>query len=423
MVLAACFFLFARRHFDFFSLGFLAALAYFLPGFYGYVLLPPTALSSIRERAELLPETYMVFVLVVLGIVVGARGYDLLAPRRLKPVTLPGEGLALLVLIVLALVGVLATVLTAGAEILSPRKHEVISAVGRWRILWVFSSSLGTVLAYRLRRWGPMAVLGACLLFDLYIGFRNNIALTMMTLFVLMIHRKGVHRLALRNFRLGFLGLFAALSMFGYKFLYAPIKRGDWDLVAQRLGDPAFAFDSMSRSEPFVTQAILNQVLLEKFRIGFAGFEAALYQLALSAQSFGVEIVTANEQFKEGLFPGSPGGVGTNIWAEMWSRGGWAMLLLFLAVYIGGLALSSHWLRLGSPLLTAFVALSGSYWAFYIHRNDLAFQLNLHKRLFLVWLLAVGGALIGNYLARRRGGGAHRSLGVASSPVVGEPSL
>ena len=50
------------------------------------------------------------------------------------------------------------------------------------------------------------------------------------------------------------------------------------------------------------------------------------------------------------------------------------------------LMLGSYWIRSHDATVAAGTALVFSYWAFYIHRNDLLNQVNLEKRAILIWL-------------------------------------
>jgi hypothetical protein len=67
----------------------------------------------------------------------------------------------------------------------------------------------------------------------------------------------------------------------------------------------------------------------------------------------------------------------------------------------------------------AGAALGGAYWAFYIHRNTLAYQVTLEKRVLLFWLIASGGALV--CAAPARSASIHRasSLAIGAGPEHG----
>lgn len=94
-----------------------------------------------------------------------------------------------------------------------------------------------------------------------------------------------------------------------------------------------------------------------------------------------------NDFFQATLFPSDlEYGMANNIWAEMVSSGGWFLLGLFLMVFVSMLMVGSYWIRSQDATLAAGTAVVFSYWAFYIHRNDLLYQVNLEKRTILVWI-------------------------------------
>ena len=388
------YFAFSKRRFDFLTLAYVSALVYFLPGFAGYARMPQTVFASFREPVPLVAETYGVFVLVLGVLALTAVLTDRLPVRGFPWRPLPVPKLALWILLALTLIGFAGTVLSAGRLLLADEKHLIVANVGRWRTLWVNGAALGALLAFSMRRWATLGLCVSLLLVDLYVGFRNNLALTTISLFLLWLNGRGEQRLALRNLRAGLAGAATAVVFFAYKFLYVPIKQANWSELSYRLTDWSYISRGLSYSEPFVTQTILNEVLVRRFRVGLEGFGEIFFNLVPFAPAFGLKATPISARFREELFPGTPGGLGSNIWAEMWSRGGWPLLLLFTLTFAFSLFLASELLRCRDPLLLPLVALNGSYWAFYLHRNTLTFQVNLHKRLLLLWLIAVAAGTL-----------------------------
>lgn len=387
--LGLLYFLFGKRRFDFFSVAFFSACVYFLPGFFGYALAPPTSLMPVRQPVELIDEAYWVMVAVLLAVLFGAICFDLIVRERKTKITLRGSQSAVVVATVMALVGFVLTVATTGSALLLADKHTMMVELNRWHIVWVMGASLGAVLSFVQSRWGLFSVCMALLLFDIYIGFRSSFAITLIAIFTLWISSKGSQRFVIENWRIGILGLLGALFIFIYKFLYIAIKRGDWGLVVDRLGNPLFYLTTIIRSEPFTTQVILNEVIRENFRVGTEHFTGLMYQFLLFAPALGAETTSFNDLFQPTLFPGTFAGMANNIWAEIWSSGGWPLLILFVVIFVTLLFLGSYLLQFCDPALRGGVALLLSYWAFYIHRNDILYQINLEKRIFLVWLICV----------------------------------
>ena len=97
-------------------------------------------------------------------------------------------------------------------------------------------------------------------LFKVYnIGFRKSLAITTIAIFSMWLSSSGKQRLVLKNWRVCILGISLALLFFVYKLLYILIKLGDWQAVLQRIKDPNFYLLTIDRSEPFITQVILNE--------------------------------------------------------------------------------------------------------------------------------------------------------------------
>lgn len=381
------YFVLFKRRFDFFSLAFFSAIVYFLPGFFGFALRPATIYSVAGERMPLVENTYVVFCLVLTAILGAALVYDQLPALGLPDRKIPLTGLALASFVALALVGFGMTVVNLGETLLTPDKRQILLAVGRWRTLWVVSASLAAVLAFQLRRWWVLALAMGLLFVDLYVGFRNNLALTTISIFTVWLYSKGRGRLAVNQFRVAFGAGLAGFGFFLYKQLYQQVKAGDWGRLVERLGSRELFESSILDSEPFITQAVLNEVMANRFRLGMDGFAEAIYGALLFSPSLGSSFESAHDVFREVLFPGAPSSMASTIWGEMWSRGDWPLLVFFLGVFALGLAFWSTLLRSSDPLIQLIAVLNGSYWAFYMHRNTLLFQVTLHKRIIGLWLL------------------------------------
>ena len=405
IVLAAVgcgYFALVNRRFDFYSLAFFSAVVYFLPGFFGFARSPETLFTDNGDALPLVEETYAVFCLVLLTIFGASLIYDQLPDLALPRTVFPLPDLVLWAFLGLSLLGFGATVASIGPELLAHDKNTILEAVGRWRTLWVTAASLTAILGFVRRRWWIFGAAMALLLVDLYVGFRNNLALAVIGIFAAWLHEQGRQRLVLHRIKAVVPGILAALSFFVYKHLYQPIKIRDWDRLWERLGSWDLLTTSIVSSEPFTTQAILNEVLATHFRLGLDGLADVLYAGLLFAPSAS-PVESVHEIFRAILFPGAPSSMASNIWAEMWSRGDWPFLLLFLAVFALVLAFWSTLLRSPDPVLKVLALLNGGYWAFYIHRNTMLFQVTLHKRIVILWLVGCGLAFAVATL-RRAGG-------------------
>jgi len=377
------YFLFGLRKFDFFSVAFLSACVYFLPGFVGYTVTP----ISVAERSlvDLEDGTYLVMIMVLIAILSGALLVDHTPTRNAPTARLHGTDGSATWTLIIAVTGYLLSAVTAGEALLSDDKIAMMERLNRWHIIGATAAPLGAVLSFALKRWLLFGISMILLLFDLFIGFRVSLAVAMIAIFTLWLSRQGVQRLAIHNWKIGFTGLIVALFLFVYAHLSQAVKLGMWDVVVERLQDPDLYITAIGMSEPFNTQTILNEVIAQKFVVGMGHLKDVFYQFTLFSPELGVKLVSFNDLFQPILFPSDLDyGMANNIWAEMLSSGGWPLLTGFITIFVLVLVLGSYLIRSLDPTLAAGAALTFSYWAFYIHRNDLAYQINLEKRVILM---------------------------------------
>ncbi len=395
------YFLFAKRQFDFFSVAFISACVYFLPGFLGYVnewILEDGV--SRRVHAEMVPETYVVFVVVLLAILLASIIYDYTVKGKGLEVTLRGSKNAAVWAVGLALVGFVMSVITSSDALLSADKSYVVESLNRWYFLWVIGASLGAVLSFKQRRWGVFSIPVALLLADLYVGYRFSFAISAIAVFTLWLAEKGRQRFMIQSWKVALVGGMIAFFMFAYKGLYVHVKVGDWSSFARRVTSVRFYVESVTNSEPFVTQAILNKVLANHFYVGMEHFFDSVRLVTPLSRALLGPAASFNDLFQPALFPYTEFGMADNIWAEMLSSGGWPLFALFVIFFVSLLALGSYLLRAREPLVVGGVALFFSYWAFYIHRNDLIFQISSEKQILFLWAVCVLFSMVGYELAK-----------------------
>lgn len=387
-VFGVLYFSVAKRQFDFFTIGFFSACIYFMPGYFGFTLYPPGS-NFPRLPVMLLDETYMVMIALLVVILMGAFLFDFIPKKAEINLPLKGGKYFVHVAIGLAIIGCLATIILSGHQLLSTNKREMMESLSRWHILWVMSASIGAVVAFSQKKFGLMFVCVILLLFDVYIGFRSSFAMVLISLVVLGFSVKGKSRMILENKVLVLFSMAGALFIFVYKSIYLAVKGGAWGSIAGRFTSSDLYVESVLYSEPFTTQVILNEVIRTNFHISGDHFVGLLNNLLLFSPSIGLKAESFNSKFQPMLFAYHDAGMANNIWAEMWSVGGWMLLSVFIIMFVGVLFFGSYLLRISNPVIKGGVALFFSYWAFYTHRNDIAYQVVLEKRVFLVWLACI----------------------------------
>jgi len=401
VALAGCMYFGLRsRRFDFFTVGFFSSAMYFLPGLVGYTLSPVTPASPIKIPVQIVPEAYAIMLLVLSAVFLSTIVWDQFGEReRVKQWVLADAKLAANVAFWCGLVGMLLTWMTSGGAAFAADKRVVIENVGRWHILWDMGAALGALLAFEHRRWSLLAGCFLLIAVDMYIGFRFTFAMTFIGLVTLWLHRQGkvsVGSLPKKYWMLISLGVLFIIS---FQNLKAPLRDGDWGEIGRRLSDPKWYLLGILTSEPFTTQTILNEIVRRDFRTGSDHLWSASQHLILFAPSLGAEDVRFGDQFQPALFPLVDHGLANNIWAQMWSSGGWTLLSIFVVVHCCFLGVGSYLLRYEDKVIRCGVVLFFSYWAFYVHRNELLVQAGLQKQVFMVWVgciffsMVVSGAM------------------------------
>lgn len=405
IVVALCgalYFLLKKRRFDFLTVGYFSALMYFLPAFYGIAMSQYGPYDPVP--ATLIPETYAVMLTVVFAILAGAIAYDQIPHRSHRHVGLSGTVSAGNWALLLAITGCAMSILTTGlGTLLNADKNVVIQNVNRWLIFWELGGAYAVIFFFSRRQWFRFALALVVILADVFVGFRLAFAFAFIACFTLWAERQGRSRFGIRNLRPIVLAASMIAFLFLYKAVYVLVKVGAWGQVAQQLTSASAYNGTITSSEPFVTQTILNQVLLMNYHVPFDHFQSVLYQFLFFAPNLGAQgQMSFNDYFQPELFPTiTDMGLANNIWAEMWSSGGWPLLLAFIVFYVVVLCYLSTWLRIDNAELRGAIALPGVTWAFYLHRNDLFVETNLVKRLLLIASICMIAAMLSHDATHR----------------------
>jgi hypothetical protein len=116
-------------------------------------------------------------------------------------------------------------------------------------------------------------------------------------------------------------------------------------------------------------------------------FYSVVGQFTLFSGEAGLVFRSFNGYFQPALFPDVEWGMANNIWAQMIAAGGWPLFLAFLAGFVCTLRLAARRMATARATNRCGVALATAYWGFYIHRNDLGYELSELKRVLLVWIV------------------------------------
>jgi len=382
--LGACYLFLRRRRFDFCTIGFLGACFYFLPGFVGFA---GYAEGFLLRPVAILPGTYAImcwvlFVLVFCAVLVDLAEHDNRAPTPTANESLHHMGT------IATLAGVAGLVLTCasvGTALLDPDKFALLALLNRWYLLWTTGAVLGLSITFLRRRWLLFAVNGLLLLANLYVGFRVDLVIAVLALCAIVMARRGPARF-ISYWRTGMLIAAFGVLLFVYKYILFALKALDTDLLMAQISNPDAFKLIFLYSEPFVAQGTLNEVIRQGFSVGADHLLSVFFLLVPFANELGAEVVGFNDLFQPALFSSvTEYGLGSNIWAEMWAVGGWPAIVLFSVVFAAMLVSSSIMVRRLGPEAMALLVTLAVYWSFYVHRNDLLYQLTLSRRILMAW--------------------------------------
>jgi hypothetical protein len=377
------FFLIQRRRFDFVSASFFGQLIYFMPGFTGFVLNPyfPWQDPSI----PIADGAYMIWIFAMSATILTGylyRPHTIEAWGKLETRTTFDVALIGTIFISFALM-----MYFNGDAVLSPDKFEVLEGIGRWFLLFSAASQLAFVCFVAQGKLVRALVPLGGLAFLLYIGFRNDFALSIIALATYFAGRKGVWiYIKLRNIIPITL---TAIVLLTYKPILNAWRAGRIDVVYNIFDRDEFLRSSIMGSEPFVTQSVLNEVIIRNLTIEpvtiLYSFIASVPFLAPLA---GLRTSDLTFTFQEQLFPNLTYGVAANIYAHFYATIGVVGVILFVIAHNWALVkISKRMATAGAPLKLVLLGL-GAFLAFYIQRNDLSNSFSIMNRVLITVLVA-----------------------------------
>lgn len=385
------FYLLRRNGFDLFGISYFSSFIYFSPTFFGYA----GFLVDLTDwvYSPLVDKTYAVYFIFLSILFLTTLCHDLFiktsgnfnysqikADDKYKYEMYSAFILLLISFFLLNIFG--------GGALHQLDKNQVMANIGRWYLL--YESILLLAIAYVLTV-AKFRAAYICLLFflcfDVYLGFRTSFVIAILMLFFVSFNKKDKRLIGLWPYLL--LGVFAVFSILMLKLMMFGLKKGDIDILLAILSNSQTYEKLLSTSEPFVTQSILNTVVSLDFRTDAEHLKLIALQFVLLGDVVFGQIRSFNDYFQPALFPKINYGMASNFLAEFYAVSGVFGVFAVSAVYslvlmVLNLAIQS--VKAGyKPLLL----LCGVYWAFYIYRNDMAYILNIEKRIVISFLLVI----------------------------------
>ncbi len=266
-----------------FAVALLSEIAYSSPLLFGFAVYPER--GGLFVPIALLPRTYVVNSLVLVVIVLG--GLWTKGKRSTSGKTWQLKGTRFSAWAALSVSAALLAygVASGGSELFSKDKLVVLSATGRSYSLAIISAYVAVAFAVELRNKTILLLAFAILGFDLYIGFRAWAVMALVVGGVLYITKRAEDPGSRR--KISWKPIFAlstaAAVAFFYKGVFPDIKAGEFKQALSTLTSSEYYVQSVVLGEPFIIQAILNEVIRTKYSISadyLAGIPLILFLLA-----------------------------------------------------------------------------------------------------------------------------------------------
>lgn len=388
------YFLSRKRYFDHISLAFFSSIIYFLPLFFGYA-----GGQNPKTFEPLHDFVYAVGILVLASLIFTSEFLLKTTPKQhfqnAPSIKYSHKGkITIIILAIFASLGLFGTCLTTGSKLLVTDKAFLMEGLNRYHILMAFSSVLGVVWSFILKKKIYVIFFTFILLFDIFIGFRSSAAIAFLSIASIWLFNQGKIRLASivwKFKRHSLLLLFGIIFFFIYKQLYILVKLGHWELIFLKLTNIQTYQQSITNSEPFSTQAILNEVFISNFSTDWRYLLNNFFQIIPFSNVFLKKTYSFNQMFQPVLFPQYTSELAGNWWAEWYAAFGLGGLGLSLLFYANGVLLSSYLLirYAGKTHFRVLLTISGTLFSFYIHRNEIGYLITLEKRVLWLWLFAL----------------------------------
>ncbi|MCS0654820.1 O-antigen polysaccharide polymerase Wzy [Cytobacillus firmus] len=380
-----------------FKLALFSSLVYFLPGFFGYVQLP-----YFLGTEEIDAKVYIIYLLTLLTLYTFSTIFGKQKGKSIKFGDYNGKDHLITQLLVISTLFVfLAMLITMGSTLFSESKSDIAENHNRWRMLFQYITAIGLVYSFTIKKKSVFLLFLVLSFFNLYTGNRSHTALAFIGIIYLQL--LSLNKVKIIKYKKLLLSVISIGSLFFiYKGISGALRAGLYDVVMNRLSDLNYYGSVVNRSEPFIVQNILNQVVENDYQIGLTVYKPVLSILIpLYSEVFG-NVDTFSSLYARDFYSNVNYGMGSNIFAEAYSAGGLGFVFIFIVFYSFVLLfyekivffIQDNFLRSG-------LALSIAYMVFYIHRNNLVYQLLIQKRIILITLSIYLIAHIIFYMSKR----------------------
>lgn len=380
-VIGFYYFLFNKRYFDLFTLAFLSQQVYFLPCLVQFFV------GGNNNFHFLVPEVFFIGSLIINLLIIFSLKMNI--KPRVNSFNNNGENYFTFYTTLLAFFSFLYCYINIGEILFTGAKADVLNSIDRFYVIWSTASLLGFCSAYLLNKKYYIIINLILILITVYIGFRSFAVIATIS-FILMFFLKRPRSSSLLKdyYKIFLMGFFSFLFFLIYKGIYIAIKFKDYERVFENLISADFYYIALSEAEPFGIQMILSDVIKYNYFIGMENFKRIILTFIVFGDSLGINNKTFNDYFQPALYGDVGYGMGSNVWAHIYSSGGWILLILFICLFCLIIRYFSQKVYSVNVHYKSLWVVLSCYWVFYIHRNDLFYQLGLEKRIIIVFLMA-----------------------------------
>lgn len=369
-----------RLYFDFLSLMFFSTLFYFLPFLFGFVIIKE---KGIVKYISINSKTYNIAIILFLCILIVTYLYDKYIRVKIKQniYYVPmDKGFDKFCIYLFCIISILFYMIQG--RFMIGKVRDLSNMIGIYKIWSNMILILGGVSIVSNNKLGVfLSILGA--IFDLYLGDRTIfiILVIILTTYILI---KKCNRGIIYYKKIIVIILLIIAPLVFYKKLIGPIQRGDIDEFVARITNIETYIDSIVSIEPFTTQCILNEVISKNYKIKENTLVSIRNLIPLIEKT---KYSTFNEQMQKELFEGIEYGMGSNVWAEVYSNLSiialYIMILIYLFIGVIGNILFE---KIDTYKLKVIILISFSFFIFYIHRNSIVYQINLNLRVIYLYI-------------------------------------
>ncbi|WP_335984115.1 O-antigen polymerase [Acinetobacter haemolyticus] len=376
------YFLFLKRRLDFLTIGFVSQQIYFSPCLVYYFF------SGHPDIYPVEVGVYITGILLIISFIFFSINLYENNKNRQRIYINFGFKYHALFSTLLASTAFVLSIIQSGDVLFSGAKADVLDSINRFYILWSICALYGILISYLCKQKIYFFINLFLLLVTIYIGFRSIAAIAAISLLVFyFVKENKATSLIFEHYKSALLAVFFGAFFLVYKGLYIAIKFKDYEMVLNRLLDKQFYIDVLVNAEPFGIQMIFSDVLNQDYYIGLENLNRFILLFTLFSNDLGIDARSFNQYFQSDLYGDVGYGMGSNVWAHMYSSGGWMLLVIFIIIYALSLRWFSYKIYYSNYNYAPLLIVLGSYWSFYIHRNDLFYQLGLEKRVLIVFVI------------------------------------